>query len=221
MRKSGRVRWIEPTPTGDIKPYRPGSPLRLPNKRTLCVIPAPPVRQGHDFSCGLGSGQSLLALFGKPSLREDQLIKRTKTSKVYGVHERELKKLLRQNGLDVHMKHRMSLAELAHYLTQGVPVVVGYQAWASKPSQWNARAMKGFDWRRENDSGHYSVAIGIDRKNIYFMDPAMDLGKRGYIPIAEFMKRWHWETGQHFGMVVSSDAPAKNRVFCEQVDRIY
>jgi predicted double-glycine peptidase len=33
------------------------------------------------------------------------------------------------------------------------------------------------------------VVIGYDDKNIYFEDPAI-FGK-GYIPIKEFVKRWH------------------------------
>jgi len=34
------------------------------------------------------------------------------------------------------------------------------------------------------------VVIGMDEENIYVEDPAI-LGSRGYIPLQEFLERWH------------------------------
>ncbi len=42
---------------------------------------------------------------------------------------------------------------------------------------------------------HYAVAIGYDEKHIYFMDPST-LGHYTFIPIAEFLDRWHDMDGQ-------------------------
>jgi hypothetical protein len=57
------------------------------------------------------------------------------------------------------------------------------------------------------------VAIGYDAKNMYFMDPATT-GNYTYIPIPEFLTRWHDVDGhtrlRNFGMVISKGEPTFN-----------
>lgn len=65
-----------------------------------------------------------------------------------------------------------------------MPVIVALQAWSDT----------AVDWSTEWSHGHYSVAVGYDQDNFYFMDPFL-LGSYAFIPKAEFMNRWHQMAG--------------------------
>lgn len=204
------------------------------------LIPLPPVRQHSAAACGLASLQSVLAYYGAPSRRASQLVasaqqgrRADRYSYEAGTPETMMVKLARDAGLKIKTSHRMSLSELARNVNSGKPVTVGIQAWVKKPER--------VDWRKVQDAGHYVVAIGIGdakgkpitntkglarRKDAYvwFMDPAADLGNRGYIPVQEFMQRWHWSSDKgkpaRFGMVLSSSAPPAQRAFVSGIERI-
>lgn len=204
------------------------------------LIPLPPVRQHSAAACGLASLQSVLAYYGAPSRRASQLVasaqkgrRADRYSYEAGTPETMMVKLARAAGLKTKTSHRMSLSELARNVNSGKPVTVGIQAWVKSPEH--------VDWRKVEDAGHYVVAIGIGdaqgkpitntkglarRKDAYvwFMDPAADLGNRGYIPVQEFMQRWHWSSDKgkpaRFGMVLSSSAPPAQRAFVSGIERI-
>jgi len=200
---------------------RPAVSSRHPRPPPL--IPLPQTRQHSGSACGIYCVQSLSAYAGKPTRRGSQLIRQAKGySYEIGTPEQTMGKLARKLGLKVQTRTRMKLSQLVSHVSNGRPVVVGLQAWVDNPKQVN--------WRKEQDSGHYAVVIGIgDRKGnliessreigkkirkqdafVWFMDPSMDLGKRGYIPLKEFVSRWHWpsESGKspssRFGMALMS-----------------
>lgn len=203
------------------------------------LIPLPPVRQHSASVCGLSCLQSVFAYAGKPSLRGSQLVRRARSGKggfTYedGTPEKTMRRLVQGMGLTARSSTRMSLKKLVGYVSSGVPVTVGIQAWVDNPKRVN--------WRKEQNAGHYVVAIGIgDKKGkritstrgllkrddayVWFMDPAMDLGKRGYIPLKEFMARWHWpsESGKgqsRFGLATILDGPPAQAAFVGGVGRI-
>jgi hypothetical protein len=45
-------------------------------------------------------------------------------------------------------------------------------------------------WPKDWEDGHYVVLAGMDKRNIFVMDPVVHSGY-GYIPKKEFMDRWH------------------------------
>src|SRR5205823_4615259 len=45
-------------------------------------------------------------------------------------------------------------------------------------------------WATDWDDGHWVVAVGYDKNNLYFMDPST-AGRYTYIPKAQFLERWH------------------------------
>lgn len=77
----------------------------------------------------------------------------------------------------------MTLDSLKTQIDAGHPVMIALQAW-SEPEDGI------YKWTEEWDSGHYVVTIGYDDKNVYFMDPST-LGNYAYVPIPEFLERWH------------------------------
>jgi len=208
------------------------APTRHPVKPPL--IPLPPVRQHSASACGLSCLQSVFAYYGKGDLRGSQLARRTPGySYAAGTLESGMRKMARSLGLKTRTSNQMSLPELIRHLNQGTPVTVGIQAWVKNPAT--------VDWRKENSAGHYVVALGIGdakgqpittpkqaRKNaayVWFMDPSMNLGQRGYIPLKEFMGRWHFagENGKttRFGMALSSSEPPAQITVTSGVGRIY
>jgi hypothetical protein len=117
----------------------------------------------------------------------------------------------RRHGLVARIKRGMSLDELAHYVNQGIPVVVGYQAWVKNP--------RTVDWQRENNSGHYSVVVGVGNGHVWLMDPSQPPGTYGYIPIDQFAQRWHWPSEtkmgrqERFAMICMSKSEKRVRSF--------
>jgi predicted double-glycine peptidase len=92
----------------------------------------------------------------------------------------------------------MRLDDLRDFIDKGEPVIVLIQAWAESP----------VDYSRDWEDGHYVVAIGYDRDNVYFMDPST-LGNYTYLPNREFFDRWHDEDAgvqlNHFGMIITME----------------
>src|SRR5437867_762953 len=76
----------------------------------------------------------------------------------------------------------MTLEQLEQYVREGKPVICSMQAYADRP--------KDYDDPKDNDNGHYAVAIGFDKHNYYFMDPSADR-RRAFLPKKEFARRWH------------------------------
>jgi uncharacterized protein len=170
------------------------------------ALPLPPVRQATEYTCGPASLLSVLAYFGKGGLGERQLARQARTNYVWGTDERDLARVAKRHGLDVRMQYGMSLRELRSRVRGGRPVMVGLQAWPDHPKTFKPS---------DNDSGHYAVVIGFDRKRVWFMDPYAPLGTRAYLAIPEFLSRWHWPDSKgivrpHFAMTLSS--PTRKRV---------
>jgi len=225
---TSRVRYLKTrSARGSARVHRerPSNRLRQQSRRTARteklpkpppLIPVPPVRQPHLYDCGPSSLHSVLAYYGKGGdISVPQLSKKTKARFDTGAQESEMARVARNYGLKVRMKHNMSLSELKSYVSRGIPVIIGYQAWAPKGTQWSSYL----------GGGHYSVVIGMDKENVWLMDPSSDLGKRGYIPIKEFKQRWHWEmesgkVGQHFGMALMSKDPPAIQVHANGVIRV-
>jgi hypothetical protein len=194
------------------------------------------VRQHSKSACGTSCLQSVFAYFGKPSRRGSQLVQAGGRGYTYeaGTTEETMSRLARATGLKVRSSIRMSLPELVRGVSQGRPVVVGIQAWVT--------GQEKVDWLKQKDAGHYVVAIGLgdargkpitqlrgllqrDDAYLWFMDPAADLGNRGYLPVKEFMARWHWpadvgDSSHRFGLALSSSTPPRNTSFVSGVERI-
>jgi len=78
-------------------------------------------------------------------------------------------------------KDGLSLNDLKRQINLGHPVILLVQAWQDAA---------GAKWAEDTKDGHYVVAIGYDRQNLYVMDPATS-GNYAFIPLQEFADRWH------------------------------
>ena len=145
------------------------------------VLDFPNTRQTFEYSCGSGAVQAVMAYYGK-DFRESQLIDLLKTDKTNGTLVRDIVKVFTSAGLQVDVKEHMTVDELFGYVKRKVPVIALIQAWGKAVD---------FDghYKDKWDDGHFVVVIGYNSKNVICSDPA--LFKKGFIPIQEFMDRWH------------------------------
>lgn len=139
--------------------------------------PVPPKTQELTFSCGAAALRSVLHYFGinKP---EEEIRDLAKTNEKDGTKTKNIIKVARYFGLNTKAKYNMTEQDLKDLLDQGKPVIVCFQAWGNKKHYKN------------KNSGHYAVAIGYDKENIYFQDSNMKK-TRGHTTWKEFIKQWH------------------------------
>lgn len=163
-------------------------------------VPLPDVQQPDYYSCGAAVLMSIGSYYGVgPEDIEDwktDLGTRTDTgTDVEPMVEYARNKL----GMEVSVVERdMTDDQVRAALDQGKPVVCLIQAYG-EPGEYEKR----------NDNGHYVVAIGYDRENVYFMDPNLT-GRRGFLSWPEFHRRWHENLGtddnpdvrNRFGMII-------------------
>jgi predicted double-glycine peptidase len=150
-------------------------------KDIIRILDFPNTRQSFDYSCGPGAVQAVMAYYGE-DFRESQLIDLLKTDKNDGTLVRDIVGFLNSRGLQTDVKEYMTKGELLGYIDKNIPVIVLIQAWGSEIDFNN-------HYKDSWNDGHFVVVIGYTDENIICSDPA--LFKYGYIPIPEFMDRWH------------------------------
>ena len=95
-----------------------------------------------------------------------------------GIDPAALVELTQRAGLNVTVKHGMSIDDLIGFLDREIPVICCIQAWG-EPGDYGKRS-----------SGHYIAAIGYDDDSIYFQDPVIEQ-ERGFLSDSEFDERWY------------------------------
>lgn len=141
------------------------------------MLYVPDVLQFSDYDCGDMCVQAVLAYYGT-DFNEVKLLKILKTRKRDGTCSEHIAEFFEKKKFKVESRS-MDIEDLKYFINRKIPVIILAQAW--KKSKVRYQKTKSY--------GHYMIVIGYDDKNIYFEDPAM-FGK-GYIPIKEFVKRWH------------------------------
>lgn len=163
------------------------------------LIRVPMTRQATDYTCGVAALQSVFMFFGDEIL-ESVLSKNLKADPKEGTAYQQIVRVAKSKGYTVEVFKNMTLESLKSLIDKGKPVIVLIQAWPERKVNYET------DW----EDGHYVVAIGHDKENIYFMDPST-LGNYTFIPIKEFLTRWHDTDSkvklEHFGMLVEKPQP--------------
>ena len=148
-------------------------------------VPLPEIHQPDYYSCGTAASMSIGSYFGVGpediEAWKSDLCTRTDTgTDVEPIVEYARNKLM----LDVTLVERdMTDEQLRASLDAGKPVICPIQAYG-EPAEYE----------KLNENGHYVVAIGYDRVNVYFMDPKLT-GRRGFLSWPEFHRRWHENIG--------------------------
>lgn len=166
-------------------------------------IYVPMARQSTNYTCGVAALQSVLGYYGD-EFREGTLATELKPDQNNGTSYHNIINFSKRKGYSAKALYKMNLEQLKKLVDQKKPVIVAIQAWADKPVSY----LK--DW----DDGHYAVVIGYDNKYIYFMDPST-LGNYTYIPVKDFLERWHDTDGKeklfNFGLLIEKPNPKYNQ----------
>lgn len=190
--------WLASPLAGCGSPLRQGAGQEIRSASTVGnFLRVPLTRQTSDYTCGVAVMQSILyALDENDDYSEEMLAKELKANLAEGTSYRAMADFAVSKGYHVEVRTEMTLESLRGFIDDGKPVIVLIQAWADSPA----------DYSRDWEDGHYAVAAGYDRENVYFMDPST-LGNYTYLPNQEFLNRWHDEDkGEqlyHFGMIIS------------------
>lgn len=179
------------------------------NNTTLLNVPD--VKQPTNSSSGATCLQAVLAYYGTDKSVVD-LINQTNSTENETTPDNIAKTAL-NSGFNAEVKENMSLPELQQNINQGTPTIIVCQAWKNTTAS---------NWTEDQDDVHYLVVIGIDNENVYFEDPAI-LGSRGFIPIPEFLERWHDinhdsrtgnnTTANHRGIMITGKEPVSRVPF--------
>lgn len=180
-------------------------PVAVSGANVLSDVPY--VQQGTDYSCGAASLQAVLSYWGT-DLREDDLMEWLNTSPDHGTDAHDIVRVARELGFSAYMEDCLTVNDLAASVREGVPVIIGAQAWAEDRGD-------DFCWAEDWEHGHYMVVIGVDGDRIYLEDPALK-ECREVLPIDEFNERWHNYMGRsldapgavrfrHLGIFISAD----------------
>lgn len=145
----------------------------------------PDVRQSTGYSCGASALQAILAYWGADA-REDELIGSLRTTPEHGTHPEDIVRVAREFGLQADLREGLVIDDLKAGLSRGITVIVDLQAWRENSDR---------PWSENWEDGHYMVLLGIDEHHLYFEDPSL-LGSRGFIPVPEFLERWHDYEGE-------------------------
>ncbi|MDI6737531.1 MAG: cysteine peptidase family C39 domain-containing protein [Nanoarchaeota archaeon] len=123
--------------------------------------------KSSPMHCGSGVFKMFLGYYGIERT-EKQLAKELKWNPADGIHSEDIVKAAKKYGLEGFIKDNSSLNDIRHYvLEKKMPVIV--------------------EWFLE-DEAHFSVAVGIDRENIYLADPF--IGKIRKLPLGHFDRVW-------------------------------
>jgi predicted double-glycine peptidase len=141
------------------------------------ILYIPDVLQFSDYDCGDMCVQAVMAYYGT-DLNEVKLLKKLKTRKSDGTCSDHIAEFFEKQKFKVESRS-MDIDDLKYFINRKIPVIILAQAWKKSKVKY----------QRTKSYGHYMIVVGYDDKNVYFEDPAI-FGK-GYIPVKEFVKRWH------------------------------
>ncbi len=172
-------------------------------------LPVPLVSQATDYSCGVAALLSVLYYWQVYDDSESSLYPALQVSPKDGTVPEKISEVAAAFGLKSEMREGLEIPDLEDALSAGKTVIVEMQAWRTEGAP-------ELPWKDTWEEGHFAVVIGIDSKNIYFMDPVGHTGY-AYLPRAEFMDRWHdydvynGVPKRHYqlGIIISGKKPLK------------
>jgi predicted double-glycine peptidase len=184
-----------------IAAYNDPKLKRIPPRAVM--IPLPNVPQPDGISCGDATMLSILLYFAVGKQKIAEIKEEVKTTRKDGTYYLNIVHYANKLGLRAMAIKKMTLERLERCIEKGWPVICSIQAYGAKPQDYV---------RNDMDNGHYVVAIGFDKDNLYFMDPSAPAWdrRRGWVRKREFVRRWHDDEGMngnveiiyHLGIVI-------------------
>lgn len=150
------------------------------------MLKVPYHRQRNSYTCGPASLQMVFEFFKVPETQK-HLSKAAHTNDAVGTLHEAMISLARQHGFYCYVHNNSNMAEIEHFVANGLPVIIDFL----EPT---------------SDEGHYAVVVGLTPEQITFNDPWN--GRHWQLTRAEFDKRWHDATrGQPRWIMVLNSGP--------------
>ncbi len=150
----------------------------------IVKAPVPIISQATSHSCGAAALMAALLYFGVFDGPESELHGPLAVTPEQGTHPDNIVAVARARGLTAELRTGLTLAAIERALAQGAVVILAVQAWLEESDR------DAGGWEAQWEDGHYVVAVGLDDRNLYVMDPSVR-GSYGFIPRAELLRRWH------------------------------
>jgi predicted double-glycine peptidase len=159
------------------------------------------IGQYSSYSCGNTCLAAVVQYFGKPySPRELRVLAKTTKD---GTDHATLVTGALATGATVFERENGTLAELAEFVSRGLPVIVGW--WSMDPDSKHFNQRWDLRERKRRDCGHFSVLRGTTPGKFLFMDPQDDFDGQttGYceMPAEEFEAVWYDTDGHDYKKV--------------------
>ncbi|MFA6096427.1 MAG: C39 family peptidase [Candidatus Paceibacterota bacterium] len=126
--------------------------------------------------CGPASLKMVLRFYGVEKT-EKELAELSGWNKRLGVDDSGIKKAAEGLGFRVRVKNRSNYRDIQNWLDGGIPVIVNWFT-GGRPDNSGS----------EMADGHYSVAVGLDKRSIYLQDP--EIGRIRKIRRSDFVRVW-------------------------------
>ncbi len=176
------------------------------------LLRLPLFRQAESYACGVACVLSLLRYVKYDfDIREDELATALHSNEDEGTRKENVVGYLNavRYGNDenpwfnAEFRQGMTIDDIKQSIDNGNPVICAIQAWKWDDDAENYRI--DLDYTNEWESGHWAIAIGYNRDNIFFMDPST-AANYTYISNESLMERWH----DYEGAVRTPDTEVSN-----------
>lgn len=193
--------------------------------RGAIKIALPDTTQIEEYSCGASCLQSISKYYGVGPDDEWDFVddlKKVGMDKRVGSHPYQIRAVARKYGLRCEGHKKMTTAELLYYLRMKRPVMLMIQAWGVGEDEDEDYRISYDKWWKD---GHWVIAIGFDKKGIYFEDPSLQ-AVRGYLSFEELDARWR-DTGpygkhyDHYGVAIWKPGWRGPSVYYTRAEHIY
>jgi len=122
------------------------------------MITLPAFKQSDSSRCGPAAIKMVLAYYGVDQT-EDEICKRCNHTYELGCTDLQMKTALESFGFTVEVYNNSSLLDIEYWISRHMPVIVDWFTGGAHPSQGDM------------PNGHSGVVVGLDRENVYLMDP--------------------------------------------------
>lgn len=139
-------------------------------------LAVPVQRQDYNYDCGAAAYVSVARYFGVEPETEAEAIRALGTSPGDGTEPEQIEALATKQGLWVSSRLGMSLTDLDSLTRLGIPVICAIQDYGT-PEAYAA-----------DESGHWVVVTGVDRRDVHVMDPSAGLVS---LDRDTFEQHWH------------------------------
>lgn len=135
-----------------------------------------PVFGQGESDCGPTSLKAVCRFHGKRY--SARALARLAGGAIDGVDHARLIRAARLTGAHVFSKAEGTLGELAWFVSNGLPVIVGW--WSQEQGDVPFDTKWSLAERRRGDCGHYSVVCGVTKNRVLLMDPQWEHPSTGW-----------------------------------------